>query len=107
MNFIRALVLAVALLAFSSEPALAQEEGTAYSAGQLQADGFRPADQDNTEGVPGGPLMIAAYMALWLLVGGYVFRIARRHSAVQQEYATLRKSLEDIDDRLSEHTTDG
>lgn len=104
MKLIHVFALALTLMAFTGEPAHAQEEGSGYSAELLEEEGFRAADGNPTEGVPGGPLMIAAYMALWLLAGGYVVRIARRHKAVQDEYAALRKSLEDIDDRLNEYS---
>lgn len=107
MKFIRTLVLALFLLSFGSAPVGAQGETEGYSADQLEEDGFVAADGNATDGVPGGPLMLAAYMALWILVGGYVVRLARRHNAVQEEYAGLRKSLEDIDDRLDEHSARG
>jgi CcmD family protein len=100
-HFIRALVVSVALVCVAPVSVSAQDDPE-YSSDELSDDGFRAAEGSSADSVPGGPLMIAAYMALWLLVGGYVLRLARRHREVQSEYAAIRKAVEDIDDRLSE-----
>ena len=98
---LHALSLTAALIAFTPSGAVAQDEAE-YSAETLNDDGFRAVEGDPTDEVPGGPLLVAAYLALWLLVGGYLVRLSRRHAEVQQEYAALRRALEDIDDRLAE-----
>jgi CcmD family protein len=43
-----------------------------------------PQDQ-----LPSAPLLIAAYAFVWLALGGYVFSVARRLTAVQQELERL------------------
>lgn len=102
-HFIRATLVSLALLLVAPLSVAAQDAPEAeYSADELSDDGFRAASGNSSDEVPGGPLMVAAYMALWLLVGGYVFRLARRHKQVQGEYASLRKAIEDIDDRLND-----
>lgn len=74
-----------------------------YDADALSDEGFRPAygtgDEDT---IPGGRLMLAAYIVFFALLGWYSVRLSRRHSAVQQELSALRKSMEDIDDRLDD-----
>ena len=65
-------------------------------------DAYRPAEDGEIEPVPGGTFMLLAYLALWVATGGYLFRLASRHRAVQAELGVLRRLLEDIDDRLNE-----
>lgn len=75
----------------------------AYDSDRLSQEGFRPAvgggDEDT---IPGGRLMLAAYVIFFTLIGLYVVRLTRRHSAVQSELAALRRQMEDIDDRLDD-----
>ena len=99
---LRTLALAIALFfVVPPAPAFSQDDAE-YSADELDADGFRAVEGSPTDDVPGGTLLIGAYLALWVLVGGYLVRLSRRHAAVQEEYASLRRALEDIDDRLNE-----
>ena len=85
------------------EAAAPEAPASAYDAEELSAQGFRPATAGGDEHtIPGGRLMLAAYVVFFGLLGWYTFQLTRRHSAVQAELAGLRKQMEDIDDRLDE-----
>ncbi len=45
--------------------------------------------------VPGGLLMLIAYLALWLLVFGYLAMIMRRQSALSRDLAALERRMDD------------
>ena len=93
---------AAALVVISSLSAVAQaEEGSGYSGEALSQQGFQVA-QGAGESVPGGTFLLLAYVAFFGLVVGYVGFLARRQRAVSEEFGALRRSVEDIDDRLDE-----
>ena len=97
---ISAFLLAIAVQ--SPRLASAQE----YEPDELSAEGFAAAAEGDTDEdtIPGGPLMLAAYVGLLGLLGGYGVRLAHRHREVQAELTELRKLLEDIDDKLDERS---
>ncbi len=51
------------------------------------------------ESVPGGNLMLIAYMILWALLGAYALRTALRQSRSERDLAALQDRL----DRLTAH----
>jgi CcmD family protein len=60
-------------------------------------EGFLPVDQlPPTESMPAAPLLISAYAFVMIVLFVYVFSVARRLSAVQQELnrldATIKQS---------------
>lgn len=46
------------------------------------------------EAVPGGTLLVIAYLIMWALVGGYAVRIALRQSRTERELAALQERLD-------------
>lgn len=59
-----------------------------------RADSFQAASGAQTENVPGGTLMIAAYGAVFVLIFGYVASLAVRQNNTQRELDRLRQDLE-------------
>lgn len=45
------------------------------------------------EDIAGGPLMLGAYITIWVLMLAYVFRLAHLHSKTQREIDRLSKVL--------------
>lgn len=52
------------------------------------------AAQEKT--VPGGTLMLAAYIALWALILGYVVVLSRRQSALDDDIEALKRRIDDL-----------
>lgn len=103
------------VIAFASAPGVAQTEAptlaaeeapaerASYDAEALSDQGFQAVSGRGDEAsIPGGRLMLAAYLAFLALLAGYGVRLAARHTAVQGELANLRRLMEDVDDRLDE-----
>lgn len=84
------------ILALSAAPAIfapgasAQEEDPAES----RAESFQAAEGPNTENIPGGALMVAAYGACFVLVLGYVVSLGYRQAQTARELASLRAEVE-------------
>jgi hypothetical protein len=84
-----ALVVAAALAA-APAAALAQQPSPADS----RAMGFEPGLGDAArERVPGGRLLVGAYTAALLLLGGYVGFIARRAARLEDDMRRLEDDL--------------
>jgi CcmD family protein len=86
----RRLALVAALLlgvATSAAPALAQD------AAEERSQSFRAVEGAVKEDVPGGPLLVAAYAAIWLVVLAYVFRLTRLQQRAQRDVARLERLL--------------
>lgn len=73
-------------LAGTVSPGRAQEEGPPVAAtteeepedaASSRAAAFRAVEGKAQENVPGGPLLLSAYAVAWLLVFGYLLRLAR------------------------------
>jgi len=76
------------------------QDGTAE---RLAAEGFVPAPPGSaTENIDGLPLMVAAYVVIWVLLMGYVAMLMRRHGAVARELDSLRIRMQELDERLAE-----
>ncbi len=52
------------------------------------------AAQETT--VPGGTLMLASYIALWLLIVAFLVVLSRRQSQVDNDLETLQKRIDDL-----------
>ena len=90
-RLLRAGLLAIALLG-AGALASAQDEPDPM---EERAETFEAARQGaQTENVPGGTLMIAAYGAVFLLVLGYVVSLSMRQARTQRELERLRQDLE-------------
>ncbi len=46
------------------------------------------------ESLPGGPLLVAAYGVMWLLIGGSIVRLLLRQSKLESEIKTLQDRLD-------------
>ena len=46
--------------------------------------------------IPGGTLVMVAYMVLWLMFGGYLFFIMRRQSKLQDELEGLERRIDNV-----------
>ena len=63
---------------------------------QPAQDEFVPLEQVPPEDqLPAAPLLVAAYILIWLAVLAYVWSIWRRMMTVERELAILAKSCED------------
>lgn len=89
MRTIRAALLALSLTAVASMAA-AQEEP---DAAEERAMTFEAAEGAQTENIPGGGLLIAAYGIVWLFVLGYVVSIGYRQSQTRADIERLRRDL--------------
>lgn len=67
--------------------------GSTATPAEDRSMGFRPGVGDAQEQVPGGRLVIGAYAAVLLLIGGYVAFIARRAVRVERELHRLEDDL--------------
>jgi len=91
--------LVAAALFASSAPAvvvLAQDEesGEEIDPAAERAQTFEAAEEGaQTENIPGGLLMVAAYGIIWLLVLGYTVSLGFRQARTAAELARLREDL--------------
>lgn len=74
-------------------------EETATVAAQAAADAATTANQGipmlAKEEVPGGPLMIAAYLVMWIIVFGYLIWMHRNNQRLLAEVELLEQRLDD------------
>ena len=85
----------VGMLAWSAlavEPALAQETG-AQDAADDRAQSFQAVEGGVKEDIAGGPLMLAAYAVVWLVVFGYVFRLVRLHRGLEDNLNRVERAV--------------
>ena len=66
---------------------------------------FQAVDGPNTEDVPGGMLMVAAYGTVLLLLVGFVARIGMMQSKTRADIARLERSLAASDAKSAETET--
>jgi CcmD family protein len=92
--------LAIAGLVALSVPSVSSaqdqpEQGEqAEDPAESRSTAFRAMEGADTEHVPGGTLVIAAYAFIWLLMMGYVFRLSRISAATARDVERLEKSLD-------------
>ncbi len=92
-------LLALTMLAGTATLALAQDEPRDEprdepSPAETRAAAFESMEGAQTEDVPGGSLLIAAYGTVWLLVLGYVMSLAFRQARTARELEQLRQDVE-------------
>ena len=58
-----------------------------------RAASFQAVSGGTQEDVAGGPLMLLAYAAVWLVVFGYVYRINRLQRGVETNVERLERSI--------------
>ncbi len=86
------------LAPFAFAVVLAAQEGSGYDRDTLSREGFVAAEPSVArDEVSGGGLLLAAYGALWLLLGGYAFGLARRQTRAVEDLDALRRRLAEID----------
>jgi CcmD family protein len=90
MNTLRAWAMAAV---FASTLSLAPVAAAQEDASESRAATFEAAEGAQTEDVPGGALLVAAYGVIWLLVFGFVASIAIRQSRTARELARLREDI--------------
>jgi CcmD family protein len=75
------------LAVLRDQPAMAQD------AADERAQSFQAVKGAVKEDVPGGPLLLAAYGVVWVIVLLYVFRLARQQQRSQADLARLERVL--------------
>ena len=53
-------------------------------------------DLENESSIPGGNLVIVAYLILWILTLGYIALVGRRQTHIDRELEALSRRLEDV-----------
>lgn len=79
--------------------AVAQE---AESAAESRAAAFKSVQGPVEESVPGGALMVAAYAVIWLLLFGYLVRLAQLQSRNAKELSRIEGMVRRADAARSE-----
>lgn len=92
--------LALAGVAVAQEPPSAAPEGE--SAAESRAAAFRSMEGPAEESVPGGALMVAAYAVIWLLLFGYLVRLAQLQSRNAAELSRIEGMVRRADTARSE-----
>lgn len=65
----------------------------AESPAESRSQAFVAVEGAVAEDIAGGPLMLGAYITIWVLMLAYVFRLARMHDHTQREIERLSKVL--------------
>jgi len=69
------------------------QDGQAAATADDRAASFQAVSGGTKEDVAGGPLMLLAYAAVWIIVFGYVYRINRLQRGVEANVARLERSI--------------
>jgi hypothetical protein len=95
-----ALFLAALLFArpASADTVSGEPPDDAVSAAEERSAAFRAVTGPETESVPGGALLIGAYLALWALAFGYLYRLGSLARGIEADVASLRETLDRVDD---------
>lgn len=91
------LALAWQLLAANSAGAdvpVRTDTAPAPAAATAPAEAPRDLSKYKEESVPGGNLMIIAYLVMWGLLGGFAVRMALRQGKLEREVANLQDRLD-------------
>lgn len=87
--------LALALAVLTTAPAYADEAPPASAlAAPAAAEAPRDLSKYKEESVPGGQLMIIAYLVMWGLLGGFAVRTALRQGKLEREVAALQDRVD-------------
>jgi hypothetical protein len=65
----------------------------AQDAAAERAQSFQAVQGAVQEDVPGGPLLVAAYAVIWVLVVLFVMRVVRQQRASERDLARLERQL--------------
>lgn len=65
----------------------------AQSPEESRSQSFVAVEGAVAEDIAGGPLMLGAYITIWVLMLAYVFRLARMQDHTQREIERLSKML--------------
>jgi hypothetical protein len=68
--------------------------GEEVSAAEERSTAFRAVTGAETESVPGGGLLVGAYLALWALALGYLVRLGSIARGIEADVASLRETLD-------------
>jgi len=71
----------------------AQEAKDGVSAQEDRAQSFQAVTGGVKEDIAGGPLMLAAYAVVWILLFGYVWRLIRLQRGVEVNLERLERSV--------------
>ncbi len=74
-------------------PGVAAESAHAQDAAEERAQSFQAVEGAVKEDVPGGPLLVAAYGAIWVLLLLYVIRLVRMQQRAQSDLQRLEQAL--------------
>lgn len=85
---------ALAIGTLSTSLALAEGEPGEAATTTAMSIGTSLAAQETT--VPGGVLLIAAYIALWLLFFAYLAFIMRRQQALNKDLENLERRMDEV-----------
>jgi CcmD family protein len=69
------------------------QDGQAPATADDRAASFQAVSGGTKEDVAGGPLMLLAYAAVWIIVFGYVYRINRLQRGVEANVERLERSI--------------
>ncbi|MCC7539918.1 MAG: CcmD family protein [Deltaproteobacteria bacterium] len=72
-------------------PGKAQPDDRHMSPAEARAQQFQRVEGPQTEAIAAGPLLVGAYGAIWVLLFGYLFLVARRQAATRAELVSLEK----------------
>jgi CcmD family protein len=95
----RRFALWVALAWFSAAGAVvtadmaSAQDGQAAATADDRAASFQAVSGGTKEDVAGGPLMLLAYAAVWIIVFGYVYRINKLQRGVEANVERLERSI--------------
>ena len=90
----RRFALWVALTWFSAAGAVAlAQDDQAGATADDRAASFQAVSGGTKEDIAGGPLMLLAYAAVWIVVFGYVYRINRLQRGVEANVERLERSI--------------
>jgi CcmD family protein len=89
----RRIALLVALTWFSAVGITRVSAQDAEKTADDRAASFQAVTGGTQEDVAGGPLMLLAYAAVWVVVFGYVYRINRLQRGVQTDVERLERSI--------------
>lgn len=98
MKQLRGRVMGLLLGAFGAltfaPVAFAQEADPGADPAEARSQAFRAVTGPVTEDVPGGALLVAAYVVIFLLLLLYVVRLVRLQNSTDAEVARLSRALE-------------
>jgi CcmD family protein len=68
-------------------------DATPQDAAEGRAQSFQAVSGGVKEDIAGGPLMLAAYAAVWIAVFGYVLRLVRLHRSLEDNLTRVERAI--------------